>query len=496
MGKRMFLSYLAIILVCLLGAYFAIWNQGYHYMQKQSEEAFLNQAFMLADELEEQTFKTDQELKNYILRKAKKFDFRITLMDQSGKVLVDSSHNSKTMENHSSREEFQEARLKGSSSAVHYSEILNADCHYGAVSFENQQFHGVLRLSTPISSYQELWKQVLAVMFMLLIAGVVVAILLALFFTRKMIAPIESITEAAEEIAKGNYGAIIQTKDRAQIGRLANSFNHMSANLKDNMERLNSRNLELENFSEMRKEFVSNVTHELKTPLTSIRGFIDTLKNGALEDPEYAEHFLDIIDIEAERLGKLIQDILILSEMESKDTKLYTEELTKCDLMVLWKEVEELLYGRQKKGVKLEGDFDKNIPFFYGNPFHLKEILLNLTDNALTYTESGFVKVSCTKEENNLKIQVKDTGIGISEEHLSRLFERFYRVDKGRSRKQGGTGLGLSIVKHIVELYDGKIEVKSKVGSGSCFDVYLPYKDRMKKSIVENACQSDKNIVS
>lgn len=252
-------------------------------------------------------------------------------------------------------------------------------------------------------------------------------------------------------------------------------FNYMSANLEENVERLNSRNMELENFSKMRKEFVSNVTHELKTPLTSIRGFVDTLKNGALEDTEYAEHFLDIIDIEAERLGKLIQDILVLSEMEATDSGIRKEELLECDLAAIWKEVEELLSGRQKEGVVLQGEIDENIPVFYGNPFHLKEILLNLTDNALTYTESGFVKVYCKKEDENLKIEVRDTGIGIPKEHFLRLFERFYRVDKGRSRKQGGTGLGLSIVKHIVELYSGKIEVISQVGQGSCFTVILPY---------------------
>lgn len=249
----------------------------------------------------------------------------------------------------------------------------------------------------------------------------------------------------------------------------------MYTNIEESMQRLNNRNMELENFSQMRKEFVSNVTHELKTPLTSIRGFVDTLKNGALDDPEYAEHFLDIIDIEAERLGKLIQDILVLSEIESKDAEVKKEEFVWCDLQAIWEEVKELLNGRQKIAVELEGKIEENTPPFYGNPDQLKEILLNLTDNALTYTEIGFVKVYCKKEENNLKIEVKDSGIGISEEHLDRLFERFYRVDKGRSRKQGGTGLGLSIVKHIVELYAGKIEVTSKVGQGTTFQVSLPY---------------------
>ena len=322
--------------------------------------------------------------------------------------------------------------------------------------------------------YEEFGNQMIKILLVFACISVIIAGIFLIVFTKKVTEPVEQVTKMAEKIGKGEYGVIVNDKEKAEIGQLIHVFNQMSKNLQNTMEHLNSRNMELENFEEMRKQFVSNVTHELKTPLTSIRGFVDTLKNGALEDKEYAEHFLDIIDIEAERLGNLIQDILSLSEMESG--KVPEEEQLLCNIQSIWDEVYVLLKGKCKERVVLFGEFLGEVPPFYANPYRLKEILLNLVDNAVTYTEKGYVKVTFQKKEQMLWIHVQDTGIGIDKEHLPRLFERFYRVDKGRSRKQGGTGLGLSIVKHIVELYGGTIEVSSVPAHGTCFLVKLPYR--------------------
>ena len=221
----------------------------------------------------------------------------------------------------------------------------------------------------------------------------------------------------------------------------------------------------------IRKDFVSNVTHELKTPLTSIRGFVDTLKGGAIEDPVYSRRFLDIIDIEAERLSILVNDILILSEIESgSDTGKST---VKVEEVV--DEVIELLDKKKKDTVTVLKDMEKPVTDFLCNRDRLKELILNLADNGVKYTNEGTVTIKCWEEEQDLVLSFIDTGVGIPEEHLPLLFERFYRVDKGRSRKMGGTGPGLSIVKHIVELYKGTITVESKEGEGSTFLVRLPY---------------------
>jgi len=222
----------------------------------------------------------------------------------------------------------------------------------------------------------------------------------------------------------------------------------------------------------IRSEFVSNVTHELKTPLTSIRGFIETLKIGAVKDPEVAARFLDIIDIEAERLTMLINDILQLSEIENKKSDI---NISTHNLKDVIDEVISILKGSAgQKNVRLIVDAEPDI-IIQANRDRIKQMLINLIDNAINYNvENGSVCIKAAKTEGRLVIIVADTGIGIDTEHLPRIFERFYRVDKGRSRNMGGTGLGLSIVKHIVNLYDGDITVESEPGKGTEFIVQLP----------------------
>ena len=221
----------------------------------------------------------------------------------------------------------------------------------------------------------------------------------------------------------------------------------------------------------MRRDFVSNVTHELKTPLTSIRGFVDTLKNGAISNQEVALRFLDIIDIETERLSALIQDILSLSEIETIVRERNEGEYAISEIIG---EVLNIVPKRDKD-VEVIVDIPEDLPPFTCNKDRMKQFFINLIDNSLKYTEKGHVRISCYEEYRYLHIEIEDTGIGIEYKHLSRLFERFYRVDKGRSRKMGGTGLGLSIVKHIVELYSGEIHVESEVGKGTTMKIRLPY---------------------
>ena len=221
----------------------------------------------------------------------------------------------------------------------------------------------------------------------------------------------------------------------------------------------------------MRSDFVSNVTHELNTPLTSIRGFVDTLKNGAIKDEKVAARFLDIIDIETERLSLLIQDILSLSAIENMEDEKNSSDNNIGEII---NEVTEILNPKlENKDINIDIRVKKDVTYNC-NRNRIKQLIINLMDNAIKYTEKGSVIISCDESEEDVIIEVTDTGIGIEEQHIPRLFERFYRVDKGRSRNMGGTGLGLSIVKHIVGLYKGKIEVESNIGVGTTFTIRLP----------------------
>ena len=224
-----------------------------------------------------------------------------------------------------------------------------------------------------------------------------------------------------------------------------------------------SKNAEL-----IRKEFVANVSHELKTPLTSISGFIETLQNGAAENPEVRTRFLDIIAIETSRLKRLIEDLLVLSDIENKKESTYNTFDLKSEIEQTVKTLELIA---TKKEVTLITELADNISLTCSSD-RFSQMMVNLIENAIKYSnEGGRVWVRSCECGDEVHISVEDEGIGIAEEHLERLFERFYRVDKSRSTKAGGTGLGLSIVKHIAVLFDAELKVESQVGKGTVFHV-------------------------
>ena len=230
---------------------------------------------------------------------------------------------------------------------------------------------------------------------------------------------------------------------------------------------------ELRRLEQVRTDFAANVSHELKTPLTSIRGFVETLQAGAIDNPEMAHKFLNIIMMETERLTRLINDILSISKLESGDDEVAIERIRLdkkaqdvCDMLSI---------HAQEKQITVNCATGNSPVYIMGNPDRVEQLLINLTENAIKYNEpGGSVTVQVFANDKEANVTISDTGIGIAEENLPRLFERFYRVDKGRSRQMGGTGLGLAIVKHIVRSMDGEIEVHSKLGEGTEFLVTLP----------------------
>ena len=232
---------------------------------------------------------------------------------------------------------------------------------------------------------------------------------------------------------------------------------------------------EIRRLEQVRNDFTANVSHELKTPLTSIRGFVETLLDGALEQPEMARKFLNIIMMETNRLTRLVNDILSISKLESGDTEVSNGRL-RLDKMA--HDVCDMLQpNAAERKVTLTINDNASPIYVWGNEDRTEQLLINLTENAIKYNrEGGSVRVSVTesKEADKVYFLVSDTGIGIAEEHIPRLFERFYRVDKGRSRAMGGTGLGLAIVKHIAVSMGGDVEVHSRLGEGSEFLVTLP----------------------
>lgn len=422
MKKKVLVGYIIAAMIALVAFEYAFWTNGFSYLEHQSEKSYLTQAEMLGDLFLAEDVAGqaadgagENAYEQFAETYAKTYNIRITIIDEDGNVLGESQGASELMNNHLNREEVQKALKGQSNSLIRKSDTFDVDYCYCAVPVDSGDFHGVMRVALPLSELKNMDNEFVRSTILVTLVLLVVVFFLGAYF-RKYVQAMKKVEN-------------------------------------------------------MRREFVSNVTHELKTPLTSIRGFVETLKDGAIEDPKMAHKFLDIIEIEAERLSHLISDTLLLSEIESKqDTN-----REPCDVNGVITEVVELLQPKVKEHVRLIFQPDPTLKPYNCNRDRMKQLLINLVDNGLKATEFGAVTIISRTMGNQLVLEVSDTGIGMEEEQLERIFERFYRVDKGRSKAQGGTGLGLSIVKHIVELYNGTIHVTSKPGVGTEFTVKLPY---------------------
>lgn len=260
----------------------------------------------------------------------------------------------------------------------------------------------------------------------------------------------------------------LKTPDEVKLGK---QLFEIEADIKAMFLRTQTDIANLKKLEQVRTEFLGNVSHELRTPIFAIQGYLETLMDGAIDDPKVNKNFLSKAIHHTNNLNNLLHDLIDISMIESGQMRMsfryftigdYLENLVNDFKLQASEKHIELIFHPVRKNLKLFGDRDR-----------LKQAIVNLLSNAIKYTEQGKVEVIVEEEEKHGKIIVRDTGIGLSEEDMKRVFERFYRVDKDRSRAVGGTGLGLAIVKHIVEAHDSKVEVKSTPGKGSEFSFRL-----------------------
>lgn len=361
---------------------------------------------------------------------------RVTLIADSGEVLYDSGKREEDLENHLERPEIQEALKTGSGHDVRRSETLDQDMFYYAVKLDDGT---VLRVSKNMGTVFSTAMSILPMMGMIACCMVIFALLLAKWQTAKLIYPINHLN-LAEPLE-----------------------NDMYEELTPLLQSIDKQNREKDAVANMRKEFSANVSHELKTPLTSISGYAEIMKDGLVR-PEDMKTFSERIYNEASRLITLVEDIMKLSKLDEGAVELEKEEV---DFYVLTREIcSRLAPQAEKRHVRVE---------VTGEPVHylgvrqvLDEMLYNMIENAIKYNkEGGLVSVWVGNTLQGIKIIVRDTGIGIPKEEQKRIFERFYRVDKSHSKATGGTGLGLSIVKHGALMHGAKIHVESEVNKGT-----------------------------
>ena len=390
-------------------------------------------------------------------------DYRITIIDNDGSVLADSeTGNPETMENHKNRKEVKEAFQNGFGTKVRNSSTIKGSMMYAAYCSPTQ--HKVIRISIHHDVITDLMKMMVPSIAISLLLALSVAGVLTNKFAASVTKPILEISHKLEGIYDEKIDFNFPHYQYDELNIIARTTTDMSKSVQDYIRKL-------EKEKTIRQEFFSNASHELKTPLTAIRGYAELLQSGMASDTQMQKEFLGRIHSEVEEMTSLINDILMISRLETK-------ELMPTKEMLCVKSVAEEV----KKTLKPLAD-ENNVSleihccdeFVYMDRSHLQGILSNLMGNAVKYNRpGGFVQTDITMDSTSLSIRVEDSGIGIAKEDQKRIFERFYRVDKGRSKRVAGTGLGLSIVKHVTEFYGGCVSVYSQSGVGSTFLVQLP----------------------
>lgn len=372
---------------------------------------------------------------------------RITWIDADGRVLGDTDANQSQMENHAERPEFFKALQTGEGIDVRMSETLSENTYYYAMRMADGT---ILRVSRTAQSTWNIIFSTMPGLSLLLLGMIVLCILLARVFAKSIIHPLKALAanlEHPELTADSGYKELMPF-----------------------LQTIRTQHENILRAAKVRQDFTANVSHELKTPLTAISGYAELMENGMVQGDEITRYAGEIRH-NANRLLALINDIIHLSEMDRTEYEVPMQQVNLTELVE--NNLEGLRVSAEKRGVSLR--YVGEPATVYGNIGLLEELLWNLCDNAIRYNkENGVVRIVVEKTADCVSLIVSDTGIGISPEHQERIFERFYRVDKSRSKETGGTGLGLAIVKHIVMQHDAELLLDSRPDDGTKITVRFP----------------------
>ena len=369
-------------------------------------------------------------------------DLRITMIKKDGKVFYDSFADAKKMENHANRQEVRQALKHGNGKAIRTSDTLDKNTFYYAVRLDDGN---VLRVAKESRSIWSVFIKVTPAILILIFVILAISKMLSDVLTKSLLLPIEQMSE--------NLDHLEDITTYKELMPFINTIQEQHKNILMN--------------AKMRQEFTANVSHELKTPLTAISGYSELIQNGMTNEEETIR-FAGEIHKSAKRLLTLINDTIRLSQLDTSEQKVIYEAI---DLYKIAEDcVNMLKFSAENHGITIS--IHGTNAYLEGNKEMLEEVVYNLCDNAIRYNnEGGKVDVTVKPVKGKIYLCVEDNGIGISKEHQERIFERFYRVDKSRSKSTGGTGLGLAIVKHVVQCHGAKLDLKSQLGSGTRIEI-------------------------
>jgi two-component system, OmpR family, phosphate regulon sensor histidine kinase PhoR len=397
-------------------------------------------------------------LQQRIIHMARDIDTRITIIATDGTVLADSQQDPETMGNHIERPELQQASETGLGVITRYSDTLSKSMHYMAIPITDHYQYGFIRVALPLSHIDQRLDRLRNIIIVAASLTAIIALFLGFWIARSFANPLSRMTNMARLLSNGDYKQRLEIDRQDEMGELAMTLNLLAQTAAQR--------------EAVRRDFIANASHELKTPVSAIQGITETLLEDDKMDEETHQRFIQKVNSQSLRLSQLISDLLALSRLETKDAEFFDNvDLNK----VIQDSCHDLQTDANENGLSLVWQCPETSIVVFGDEESLSQLLINLIDNAIKYTpENGHINVTLKTENSLVILVIEDDGIGIGSEEQHRIFERFYRVDKARSKILGGTGLGLAIVKHIVIRHQGHITLESTLGQGSLFRVTFP----------------------
>ncbi|RBP87057.1 signal transduction histidine kinase [Cytobacillus firmus] len=322
---------------------------------------------------------------------------------------------------------------------------------------DDNRLQGIIYLYVPLAKISEITQDFAYLWFAAALIFTVISIILGTMLVKKLTKPLLDMKDAADHVSKGYYDIHLNIDSKDEIGQLASAFNHMSSSIQKE--------------DEKKKDFLANVSHELRTPISYVKGYSEALISEMAESEEDRQKYLQLIIRESKRMERLVGDLLDLSKLESDEYKLEKMPLPLGQLIE--DAIEKYKPILREKNLDLQYRLDPEV-IINGDEGRIEQIIQNIMDNSIRYTGEGRIRILLSQEKDKCVIEIEDTGIGISEEHLSKIKHRFYRVNKGRTRSDGGTGLGLAIAEKLVKLHQGELTVLSELNKGTTVKIVLP----------------------
>ncbi|MDF2679127.1 MAG: sensor histidine kinase [Brevibacillus sp.] len=463
--RRLLFSFLATVLVGLgiSGLLISLFAREYIYDSK--EEEMLRMAKKVNVAIQDYD-RVNKRLMDQLVMLDEAFDTRIWLFDQEGKIVA-TSMKDEVFTGKSVAVSIADSVLKGKS-AVTELQIEGLEDPMLSVSVpwgEGEKVYGGIILHAPIEGIEKTFGQMRETILWATLFGVLLSTAMVSYLSWSISRPLRTIERTAAEIGRGNYAERVRVDTSDEIGDVAQTINTMA----EKLERVEQERHHLE---QVRNDFLANVSHELRTPLTAMQGFLEALQDGLVEEEEARQKYYAVMYSETMQVNRLVDDLMDLMKLENNEVNLAKFPVDVAEVMN--KVAFSFRAEAEEKGLGIAVELADDLPKIYADRDRVAQILKNFVKNAVKFTEQGEIRLSAVAEESYVKIQVADTGIGISQDDLHRIWERFFKVDRGRSKNNKGTGLGLAIVKELVELHEGKWSVESEPGVGSTFTVWLP----------------------